>query len=113
MAKMRLKTGDTVVVITGKDKGKEGKILDVDIKKNRVLVEGVNKATKHTKPSAQNSNGGIIHQEAFIHASNVMLVNGGKRTRIGITEEKVTRKDGKVKTVRKRVARATGNVIDK
>lgn len=113
MAKLRLKTGDNVVVITGKDKGKEGKILDVDKKKGRVLVEGVNKAIKHTKPSAQNSNGGIIHQEAFIDASNVMLLHKGKRTRIGVKEEKVTRKNGKEKTVRIRVARATGEEIDK
>ncbi len=113
MAKMRLKTGDNVIVITGKDKGKQGKILDVDRKRGRVLVEGVNKATKHTKPNAMNSNGGIIHKEAFIHASNVMLEHKGKRTRIGVTQEKVTRKNGKEKIVRKRVARSTGETIDK
>ncbi len=112
MGKMRLRTGDNVVVITGKDKGKEGKIIDVDKAKNRVLVEGVNKVTKHTKPNAKNSNGGIIHQEAFIHASNVMLVVGGKRTRVGIKEEVVERGDKK-KISRKRVAKTTGDVLDK
>ena len=60
MANMKLKTGDTVVVIAGKDKGKEGKIVAVDKKNNRVMVEGVNMVSKHTKPNAQNQQGGII-----------------------------------------------------
>ena len=71
---MKLKTGDKVVVIAGKDKGKEGKIVAVDKKNNRVMVEGVNMVSKHTKPNAQNQQGGIIKKEAAIDASNVMLV---------------------------------------
>ena len=59
---MKLKTGDKVVVIAGKDKGKEGKIVAVDKKNNRVMVEGVNMVSKHTKPNAQNQQGGIIIQ---------------------------------------------------
>ena len=74
MANMKLKTGDKVVVIAGKDKGKEGKIVAVDKKNNRVMVEGVNMVSKHTKPNAQNQQGGIIKKEAAIDASNVMLV---------------------------------------
>lgn len=112
MAKIKLKAGDTVKVITGKDKGKEGKIVEVDYKNNRVLVEGVNKATKHSKPSAANQQGGIIHQEAFIHVSNVMFVHKGEATKLGVKVETVER-NGKTKTVRKRVAKSTGEVVDK
>jgi large subunit ribosomal protein L24 len=108
----KLKKGDTVIVSTGKDKGKEGKIVEVDRKNNRVLVQGVNKVTKHSKPSASNQQGGIIHQEAFIDASNVMYVHKGKPTKLGINVVKEER-DGKVKNVRKRVAKTTGEVIDK
>lgn len=111
MAKLKLRVGDNVKVITGKDKNKEGVILEVDSKKNRVLVEGVNKVTKHSKPSASNQQGGIIHQEAPINASNVMYLHKGKPIKLGIiiaTEEK----KGVTKKVRKRVARSTGEVID-
>ena len=81
---MKLKTGDKVVVITGKDKGKEGTIKAVDRKNGRVLVEGVNMVSKHTKPNAQNQQGGIIKKENFIDASNVMVVcpTCGKATRV-------------------------------
>ena len=68
----KIKKGDTVKVIAGKDKDKEGKVLAVDTKKNTVLVEGVNMVTKHTKPSAANQQGGIVTKEAPIHVSNVM-----------------------------------------
>lgn len=112
MTKLRLKTGDTVKVITGKDKGKEGKILSVDSKSGRVLVEGVNKATKHAKPSAANQQGGILHQEAMISASNVMYVHNGKTTKLGV-EVSTEERNGKTKSVRKRVAKSTGEVIDK
>ena len=111
MAKLMLKTGDKVQVITGKDKGKEGKILSVDKKNNRVLVEGVNMVTKHSKPSAQNQQGGIIHQEAPIHASNVAYLHKGKATKLGVKLDKEER-NGKEKTVRLRVAKSTGEVID-
>jgi len=108
----KLKKGDTVLLTTGKDKGKEGKIVQVDRKKNRVLVQGANMVTKHSKPSAGNQQGGIIHQEAFIDASNVMYVHKGKPTKLGIKVEQVER-NGKAKSVRKRVAKTTGEVIDK
>ena len=98
---MKIKKGDTVKVIAGKDKDKEGKVLAV--KDGKVLVEGVNMVTKHTKPSAQNQQGGIVNKEAYIDASNVMLVVNGKATRVGFKMEG----DKKV-----RVAKATGEVID-
>lgn len=103
MSMMKIKTGDSVQVIAGKDKGKEGKILSVDRKNNRVLVEGVNMVSKHTKPSAANQNGGIIQKEAPIDVSNVMYLHKGKPTRIGFKVEG----DKKV-----RVAKSTGDVID-
>jgi len=70
--KVHVRKDEVVVVITGKDKGKQGKVLRVLPKANRVVVEGVNMVKKHTKPSAKNPNGGIIEMEAPIHASNVM-----------------------------------------
>jgi large subunit ribosomal protein L24 len=100
---MKLKTGDKVVVITGKDKGKEGVIKAVDRKNGRVLVEGVNMVSKHTKPNAQNQQGGIIKKENFIDASNVMYLHNGKATRLGVQI-----KDGK----KVRVAKKTGEIID-
>ena len=100
---MKIKTGDTVKVIAGKDKDKEGKVLSVDKKTGRVVVEGVNMVTKHAKPSASNQQGGIINKEAPIDASNVMDVQNGKATRIGYKVE-----DGK----KVRVAKKTGEVID-
>ncbi len=103
MATSKIKRGDLVKVIAGKDKGKEGKVISVSRKNETVLVEGINMITKHTKPSAQNQNGGIINQEAPINISNVMYVVKGKVSRIGFTE-----KDGK----KVRVAKATGEIID-
>ncbi len=108
----KLKKGDTVIITTGKDKGKEGKIVEVDRKNNRVLVQGANMATKHAKPSATNQQGGIMHQEAFLDASNVMYIHKGKPTKLGIKVEQVER-NGKTKSLRKRVAKTTGEVIDK
>ena len=80
---MNFKVGDKVVVIAGKDKGKEGKIIKTLKNDNKVVVEGINMVTKHVKPSAQNENGGIIKVEAPIHASNVMVLDPKtkKRTR--------------------------------
>ena len=80
---MRVKKGDTVVVIAGKDKGKKGTVLKVMPKTNRVLVEGVNMITKHQKPTAVNPQGGIVNKEASIHISNVMPLDPetGKGTR--------------------------------
>lgn len=74
--KVHVKKGDTVLVLTGKDKGKRGKVLQVIPDKNRVIVEGVNKVTKHMRPSRTNPQGGISKIEAPLHASNVMLVCG-------------------------------------
>ena len=103
MAKMNVRKGDEVIVIAGKDKGKEGKVLAINVKDNTVLVENVNMVTKHTKPSAANQNGGIITKEAPLHISNVMLMVDGKATRVGF------KMDGDKKV---RVAKATGKVID-
>ena len=103
---MHVKTGDKVMVITGKDKGKTGVILSALPKKDRVLVEGVNIVKKHSKPSQMNPQGGIISQEAPIHVSNVMPLDPktGEPTRVGL---KVV--DGK----RVRVAKKSGEVLDK
>ena len=103
MSAMKIKKGDLVKVIAGKDKGKEGKVTVVDVKNGKVVVEGVNVVTKHTKPSAANQNGGIVTTEAPIDASNVMLVVDGKATRVGFKVE-----DGK----KVRIAKATGKAID-
>ena len=83
MATLKIKKGDTVKVIAGRDKDKEGKVIDINRKKNTLLVEGVNMLTKHTKPSMQNQQGGIVHQEGPIHISNVMYVHKGQPTRVG------------------------------
>ena len=84
MGKMHIKTGDTVIIIAGKDKGKKGKVLAAYPKKERVVVEGLNQVKRPTKPSQNNPQGGIITKEAPIHVSNVMLVDpeSGKPTRI-------------------------------
>ena len=103
MSTMKIKKGDMVKVIAGKDKDKEGKVLAVNHKNNTVVVEGVNMLTKHTKPSAANQNGGIIHQEGPIDASNVMFLHKGKATRVGF------KMDGDKKV---RIAKKTGEVID-
>ena len=103
MASMKIKKGDLVKVIAGKDKDKEGKVIAVNKSKNTLLVEGVNMITKHTKPSMANQQGGIVHQEGPINASNVMLMHDGKATRVGFKMEG----DKKV-----RFAKATGKVID-
>ena len=102
MASLKIKKGDTVKVIAGKDKDKEGKVLAVNVKDNTVIVEGVNMVTKHQKPSAANQQGGIINKEAPINVSKVMYLHKGKATRIGFKFE-----DGK----KVRVAKATGEVI--
>lgn len=103
MSAIRIKKGDVVRVITGKDKGKEGKVLVINAKKNTAIVEGINMVTKHAKPSAANQQGGILHQEAPIHLSNIMYVYKGKTTRIGYKFQN----DKKV-----RIAKSTGDVIN-
>ena len=102
--KLKLKKGDAVRVISGEAKGQEGKILSIDTKKNRVLVEGVNMISKHSKPSAKNTNGGIVKQEGSIHVSNLMYVENGATVRIGRSTDEKT---GKVV----RISKATKEVI--
>lgn len=104
---MHVKTGDMVMVITGKDKGKKGRVLKAYPKKNRVLVEGVNIVKKHTRPSQTNPQGGIVEQEAPIHASNVMPLDPktGEPTRVGY---KVLDNGKKV-----RIAKKSGEPLDK
>ena len=107
MSMLKIKKGDTVKVIAGKDKGKQGKVLEVKAKTSSVVVEGINLIKKHakpsTKPSAQNQEGGIVRQEGPIDISNVMYVHKGTATRVGI------KMDGDKKV---RYAKSTGEVID-
>ena len=83
--KLHIKKGDTVVVIAGESKGQRGKVLSVKVEKQRAVVEGINMVSKHTKPNAKNTQGGIVKQEAPVHISNLMLVEPatGNPTRIG------------------------------
>ena len=106
MSKMRLKKGDRVRVISGKDKGKEGKILVSFPAENIVIVEGVSVASRHSKPTQANPQGGIVKKETPIYASKVMLVcpNTGKPTRIG----HAFLEDGR----KVRVAKVSGEVVD-
>ena len=83
MSKIKLKKGDTVKVISGESRGTSGKIVSIDIKKQRAVVEGVNMISKSEKPSAKNTNGGIVKKEGSIHISNLMFVEGGKTVRLG------------------------------
>lgn len=103
MAMSKIKVGDTVVVIAGKSKGKQGKVTAINRKTGRVTVEGANMVTKHQKPSAANPQGGIVEQEAPLDISNVMLVADGQPTRVGFKFQ-----DGK----KVRFAKKTGQVID-
>ena len=104
--KLKMKKGDRVVVITGRDKGKEGEIIKVMPKESRVIVQGVNVAKRHTRPSAANPSGGIVDKELPIHVSNVAHIDpkSGKPTRVGF---KVLEGGRKV-----RVARRSGETID-
>ncbi|MFC7394856.1 50S ribosomal protein L24 [Scopulibacillus cellulosilyticus] len=103
---MHVKKGDKVQVISGKDKGKQGVILEAYPSKNRVLVEGVNIVKKHSKPTQMNPQGGIIDQEAPIHASNVMPLDPktNEPTRVGYKTE-----NGK----KVRIAKKSGEALDK
>ncbi|MDP2388338.1 MAG: 50S ribosomal protein L24 [Bacteroidota bacterium] len=102
--KLKLKKDDLVKVISGNARGQEGKIVSIDLKKLRAIVEGVNMISKHTKPNAKSPNGGIVKQEGSIHISNLMLVVGGKVTRVG---RQVNEKTGKIE----RIAKKTKEVI--
>ena len=105
-AKLKIKKGDRVVVITGRDKGKEGEVLKVLPSESRVVVQGVNVAKRHTRPSAANPSGGILDKELPIHISNVAHLDpkSGKPTRVGF---KLLEGGRKV-----RVARRSGETID-
>ncbi|MCI6472068.1 MAG: 50S ribosomal protein L24 [Bacteroidales bacterium] len=105
MTKLHIKKGDTVIVLAGEDKGKTGKVLKVDVDKQRAIVEGVNVVKKSAKPSAKNPQGGIVEQEASIHISNLNLIDpkSGKPTRVGIK----INEDGK----KVRVAKKSGEEI--
>ena len=88
MGKLKIKTGDTVRVIAGDHKGSEGTVQKVLIEKNKAIVEGVNMVKKHTKPRAQNPQGGIVEKEAAIHISNLsLLTSKGEATRVGYRVE--------------------------
>lgn len=102
--KLKIRKGDTVKVIAGESKGQQGKVLEVNLNDRKVIVERVNLVSKHTKPNAKNTQGGIVKQEAAIHISNVMLVDpsSGKTTRVG-------RKSADGKLVR--YAKKSGEVI--
>ncbi len=104
MKKFKIKTGDEVTILTGKDKGKKGKVLKILKDKDRVIVEQVNMIKKHVKPSTENPQGGIEEKEAPIHISNVALIDpkSKKATRVGYEV-----KDGK----KVRVAKKSGEVI--
>ncbi|MBQ2172828.1 MAG: 50S ribosomal protein L24 [Fibrobacter sp.] len=103
MKKFNIKKGDTVYVNAGNDKGKTGKVLEVLREKDRVIVEGVNMVSKHTKPNPKNPQGGIVKQEAAIHISNVNLMDAnGKATKVAHKEV-----DGK----KVRIAKTTGEEI--
>ena len=105
--KLKIKKGDIIKVITGSDKGKTGRVLDIDPKAMRILVEQVNVRSKHTKPSQMNPQGGINKIEMPIHYSNVMLIDSDKKaTRIGLRREV---KDGKATVVR--FARSNGKEL--
>ncbi len=108
--RIRIKKNDTVKVIAGRDKGKTGRVIEVDHEKGRVLVEGVQMAKKHTRPNPQRQiKGGIAERESPIHVSNVMLMTStGVATRVGFKTETV---GGKVR--RTRIARKTGETLDK
>ncbi|MBS7528219.1 50S ribosomal protein L24 [Fusibacter paucivorans] len=103
---MHIKKGDTVIVIAGKDKGKKGKVLSVDPKANRVIVENVNMVTKHQKPSVKVQQGGRVHMEAPVNASNVQLFDA--KANAGTRVKMKTLEDGK----KVRVSVKTGEVVD-
>ena len=103
MASMKIKKGDMVKVIAGRDKDKEGKVIAVNKKDNTLIVEGINMVTKHAKPSKDNQQGGIVQKESPIDASNVMYLHKGTATRVGF------KMDGDKKV---RFAKKTGEVID-
>lgn len=110
-SKFRLKKGDTVQVISGKEKGKSGKILEVNLKTERVIVEGLNKVSKHVRANQSNPQGGVLQKEAPLHISNVMILDPrtNKPSRIGRQKVKAPKGQGEVWA---RVAKKSGTVLD-
>ena len=109
---MKIHVGDTVVVIAGKDKGKQGEVLQVLAKQDKVIVEGVNMATKHIKPSQADPEGGIVTREAPIHVSNVAFYDSKSKAPAPVKlGYKFVEKDGK--KIKVRVNRKTGAEVDK
>jgi large subunit ribosomal protein L24 len=96
MSKIKLKKGDTVKIISGEAKGQSGKIISIDRDKSRAIVEGVNMISKSEKPSAKNTNGGIVKKEGSIHISNLMYLEAGKGVRLG---RKINEKTQKLERV--------------
>lgn len=104
--KNKIKRGDMVRVITGVDKGMDGKVLKVDTKKNRLIVEGINLRKHHERMGGPDQQGGIIEKEGYIHASNVMYLHNGKPVKIGYAvEEKEV--DGKSVRIKRRMAKVS------
>jgi large subunit ribosomal protein L24 len=105
MNKLHIKKGDNVIVIAGDHKGEQGKVMIVDVEKQRAIVEGVNLVSKHTKPNTENPKGGIVKKEAGVHVSNLkLLASNSKPTRVG---RKLDEKTGKSV----RYSKKTGEVI--
>jgi large subunit ribosomal protein L24 len=105
MKKLHIKKGDNVIVIAGDHKGEQGKVMIVNVEKERAIVEGVNLVSKHTKPNTENPKGGIIKKEAPVHVSNLKIIgSSGKPTRIGRKEDEKTGKSV-------RYSKKTGEVI--
>jgi len=92
MKKIILKKGDTVKVISGEARGQEGKVIFIDVRKQRAIVEGVNMISKSEKPNAKNTNGGIVKKEGSIHLSNLMYLENGKTIRLGRRTDEKTNK---------------------
>jgi large subunit ribosomal protein L24 len=103
MSKLHIKKGDTVHVNTGNDKGKTGRVLNVDVKNQRAVVEGINMVSRSTKPNAKSPQGGILKKEASVHISNLNVVENGIPVRIG----RKRNEDGKLV----RISKKTGNLI--
>jgi len=105
LRKLKIKKGDNVMVIAGNHKGSQGKVLFLDVEKQKAIVEGVNMISKHTKPNAENPKGGIVQKEGYVHVSNLKLIDGsGNPTRVGRKLDTKTNK-----TVR--ISKKTGEVI--
>jgi large subunit ribosomal protein L24 len=110
----KIKKGDTVVVIAGRDRGKQGRVLEVLTEREQLIVEGIQRVQRHIKPGTRKSNmeGGIITIEAPIHVSNAMLVDPQtkKGTRVGYRTDEVER-DGRKRTMRVRIAKRSGKDV--